>query len=98
MTRHIVLFKFKEETGQDKIMELDRHFRSLPASIDVLTSLEGGENDSPENLAGGFTHGYLLTFSSEQDRDAYLPHPEHQSFVGELKEAIEDVLVFDYSV
>jgi hypothetical protein len=47
-------------------------------------------------LDKGFTHGYILTFRSEKDRDAYLVHPEHQAFVDIVKPVVADVFVIDF--
>ncbi|MEL6593896.1 MAG: Dabb family protein, partial [Bacteroidota bacterium] len=44
-----------------------------------------------------FTHCYLLTFASEEDRDSvYTPHPQHQAFVQSLQPHLEKVFVVDY--
>ena len=71
-------------------------FAQLPQKIDEIKGFEWGLNNSPENLNKGFTHGFLLTFDSEEGRDIYLPHPDHKAF-GEIVDPIlEDVFVLDY--
>ncbi|WP_411031423.1 Dabb family protein [Spongiimicrobium sp. 3-5] len=94
--RHVVLFKFKEGTPANKISEIETAFRSLPAKIPEIASLEWGLNNSPEGLEKGFTHCFLLTFNSEQDRTVYLPHADHKAFGALLTPHLEDVLVVDY--
>jgi hypothetical protein len=37
-----------------------------------------------------------VTFKSEADRDAYLPHPAHKRFVDLLKPHLEKATVVDY--
>lgn len=96
--RHIVLFKFNEEVTADQIKEVVTEFGKLPEKIDLISGYEAGINMSPENLDKGFTHGFVVSFKSAQDRDAYLPHPAHKEFVKLLDGKIEDVLVFDYVV
>ena len=51
---------------------------------------------SVENLSQGYTHCFLVTFRSEQDRDSYLPHPAHQEFVAALQPHLKQALVIDY--
>ena len=94
--RHIVLFKFKASATQDQIEFVKSEFCKLPQKINVITDFECGLNNSPENLSQDFTHCFFVSFKSEQDRDDYLPHPEHQNFVTIAAPYIEEALVFDY--
>lgn len=96
LLRHVVLFKFKEGTPDAKISEIAGAFSALPGKIPEVHAYEWGTNNSPENLAKGFTHCFFVTFESEADRAIYLPHPEHFNFVELLKPHLEDVLVVDY--
>lgn len=94
--RHVVLFKFKESSSAEDIQKVVESLSALPSQIAEIKSYEWGINNSPEGFDKGFTHCFLLTFDSEEDRDTYLPHPAHQAF-GELATPhIDDVLVVDY--
>lgn len=94
--RHVVLFKFKPEIKADQIAEITSAFEMLPKKIEGVESLEWGTDNSPEGLARGFTHCFLITFRDEAARAAYLPHPEHQKFVDLVKPRLADVFVVDY--
>lgn len=95
--RHVVLFKFKDESSEQDVNKLNEAFNALPQSIPVIKDFEWGINDSPEDFHQGFTHCYLLTFDSEEDRDSvYTPHPQHQAFVASLQDHLEKVFVVDY--
>ncbi|EMS35122.1 hypothetical protein C943_03015 [Mariniradius saccharolyticus AK6] len=94
--RHVVLFKFKDSSPQAEVDKVVEAFMALSDKIDVIQSLEWGTNNSPEGLAQGFTHCFLVTFASEADRDTYLPHPEHKAFVEVLGPHLDKVLVVDY--
>ena len=94
--RHLVLFKFKESATSSDILQVEKAFTDLPSKIEQIKDFEWGINISPENLNKGFTHGFLLTFNSEKDRDLYLPHPDHKAFVKLIEPFLEDVLVVDY--
>ncbi|MDT0540323.1 MULTISPECIES: Dabb family protein [Croceitalea] len=96
LLRHVVLFKFKEDTSAEKLKEIETSFNALPSKIKEIKAYEWGLNNSPEGLNKGFTHCYFVTFKSEKDRAIYLPHPEHQAFVTIASPFIEDVTVVDY--
>lgn len=96
LLRHVVLFKFKEGTPDVKISEIASAFSALPGKIPEVHAYEWGTNNSPENLAKGFTHCFFVTFESESARAIYLPHPAHLNFVELLKPHLDDVLVVDY--
>lgn len=94
--RHVVLFKFKEGTSTADIKKVEVAFADLPSKIPQIKSYEWGLNISPEGLNKGFTHCFILTFSSAKDRDIYLPHPDHKAFGDMLTPNLDDVIVIDY--
>ena len=94
--RHVVLFKFQESSSPEDIKVVEEAFAALPAKINAIKNFEWGTNNSPEGLDKGFTHCFLVTFASEEDRATYLPHPDHKAFVDVLGPHLEDVLVLDY--
>jgi hypothetical protein len=98
MLRHVVLFKFKDEATADQVKQVETAFRKLPSEIKEIKSFEWGINNSPENLNQGLTHCFFLSFNSEKDRDAYLPHPAHKAFGAIVKPYIDKVVVVDYWV
>jgi len=92
-----VIFKFKEESSDEDVQKLNDAFNALPEAIPVIKDFEWGINDSPENFHQDFTHCYLVTFASEEDRDnVYTPHPQHQAFVKSLQPHLDKVFVVDY--
>jgi hypothetical protein len=94
--RHVVLFQFKESSSKDDVQHVIDEFRALQAKIPEIASFEYGTDNSPEGLADGFTHCFLLTFKSEKDREIYLPHEAHKAFGEKLRPHLEKVLVVDY--
>jgi hypothetical protein len=96
LLRHVVLFKFKDGTSPDDIKKVEVAFRALPTKIKQIKGFEFGINNSPETHDQGFTHCYLLSFSSEADRAIYLPHPDHKAFGSVLGPHLDKVLVVDY--
>ena len=94
--RHVVQFQFKADSSADDVQKVVDAFRALPGKITEVAGFEYGTNNSPEGLADGFTHCFLVTFKSEDDRATYIKHPDHQAFVAVLKPHLEKVQVIDF--
>lgn len=94
--RHVVAFKFKESASKEDIKKVEDAFRALKPKIPQIVSLEAGTNNSPEGLNKGCTHGWILTFESEKDRDDYLVHPDHKEFGKLVGPLVADVFVIDF--
>ncbi len=94
--RHVVLFKFKEETTEQQLKTITDAFSALPSKIKEIKDYEWGLNNSPEGLNKDLTHCFLVTFGSEADREVYLPHPDHMAFIDLASPFIADVLVVDF--
>ena len=98
MIRHCVLFSFKEGTTENEVKRIEDEFHLLKFAIPEIAEMEWGLNNSPEGKTHGFTHMFLLTFSTVYARDSYLIHPDHMAFSGMVGPYLEDVLVFDYEI
>ncbi len=96
MLRHVVLFGWKPNADSAAINNIVNAFKALPGKISLIKQFEWGTNNSPENLNQGLTHCFLLSFSSEKDRDAYLVHPDHKAFAALLQPVLDKVTVVDY--
>jgi hypothetical protein len=94
--RHVVLFKFKDSSTPEDVKKVEAAFADLAAKLPLIKGYEWGKNNSPENLNQGLTHCFLLTFSSDKDRDAYLVHPDHKAFGKILGPHLDKVTVVDY--
>lgn len=94
--RHIVLLKLADSTSVEDVTLIEHSFAALPSKIPEISDFEWGLNNSKEGLDMGFTHSFLVSFDSEEDRAVYLPHPDHAAFVEILKPHLEEVLVVDY--
>jgi hypothetical protein len=93
---HVVHFKFKAGTSPEQIKKVETEFAALKSKIDVVETLNGGTDISPEKLSDGFTHCWVLTFKNEKARDTYLTHPAHKAFVEIALPVIEKPLVVDF--
>ncbi len=96
--RHVVLFKFKDSSSPADVQKVAATFAGLYGKVLQVKSFEWGINNSPENLNQGFTHCFMLTFSSEKDLADYQLNPAHIAFQDVLKPHMEKVFVVDYWV
>jgi hypothetical protein len=96
LLRHVVMFDFNDDSTDAEIQTVVDAFAELPNQIPQIAAFEYGTDNSPEGLADGLTHCFLVSFKSEEDRAAYLPHPAHQEFVKVLKPHLKKVVVIDY--
>jgi predicted nucleic acid-binding protein len=95
--RHVVLFKFKENTSTADITQLENEFRTLATvKVSQVKEYEWGTNVSKENLNHGYTHCFVLTFANQQDLDVYLDHEDHVAFVNILKPHLAEATVIDF--
>jgi hypothetical protein len=93
---HLVVVKFKAGAGPETVAGLFAELEALRSAIPGLESFCGGPYSSPEGRNQGFTHGFVMVFSSAAARDAYLPHPEHVLVVEKYLPVLEDLLAFDF--
>jgi hypothetical protein len=93
---HVVAFKFKDGTTKEQIKQVEDAFRDLKKKIKEIKSYEWGTNISRENRNKGCTHGFILSFNSEKDRDTYINHPAHKDFGKLVGPVLDDVFVIDF--
>jgi len=96
LLRHIVLFKFKDETSSVEMKKIQESFMDLSRKIHEIQDMEWGINISPENFHQGFTHCFILSFESKEDLAQYQINPDHLEFQKILIPAMEKVFVVDY--
>ncbi len=94
--KHAVFFKFKDDASREDVQRIEEEFAALPSKIDSIKAFEWGTNNSPEKKNDGFTHCFMVTFDSDEGRQAYLPHADHQAFVKLLTPALDKVRVLDF--
>jgi hypothetical protein len=95
MVEHIVLFKVREGTPQEKVDGMLAGINSLKDSIDTVVSVSMGPNYSERSQ--GFTHGIVVRFNDKEGLAAYQPHPAHLKVVEEdIKPIVDDILAVDY--
>ena len=97
LLRHVVLFKFHDTASQTDISKIEREFRALATTkVPQVRAFESGTHIGKENLNQGFTHGFLLSFDNEQDRDTYMVHDDHKAFVKLQQGIVEKKIVMAF--
>ncbi|KAJ4410482.1 hypothetical protein N0V91_001968 [Didymella pomorum] len=101
---HVVFFEWKPSTSHAQVEEACKRMLALKddclstsSQKPYIKSFSGGRNNSPEGHAGAFSHGFVVEFESEEDRDYYVhKDPAHQDFIKFAGPHIENVRVLDY--
>ncbi|MFO1150003.1 MAG: Dabb family protein [Alsobacter sp.] len=99
MIRHVVLLKPAADATAGAVAAALAGVVALKGVIPGVLAVRTGPNVSPEGLGRGYTQGFVVDFADAAARDAYLPHPAHQTagaaLVAVAEGGIEGILVFD---
>ena len=96
--KHFGVFQFNPEVTAGQIAHCFREMASMVGRIPGLLDFNHGPYDSGEGMNDGFTHGFIMTFSSPLARDEYLPHPEHERVKAIVVPCLARVIVFDFNM
>jgi len=96
--KHYGVFQFKPEVSPAQIATCFREMAGMVGKIPGLLDFAFGPYQSDEGLNDGFTHGFIMTFSSPKARDEYLPHPEHERVKDIVVPCLARVIVFDFNM
>jgi hypothetical protein len=92
---HLVFFKFKSDTSEDRKNHIQSELKNLKDRIPQIVDLSVGHNFSER--AQGFDMGLTVRFKNKADLETYGAHPEHMVVVNELiKPAVDNVVAVDY--
>ncbi|XP_024540804.1 stress-response A/B barrel domain-containing protein UP3-like [Selaginella moellendorffii] len=100
IVEHVVFFKVKEETPEEKKVAMVRELNALK-SLEGVLHLKAGPAlriwPSHHKLSGGFTHVLHSRYSDKAGLSAYSAHPSHVSVVEKfVKPIAEDILAMDW--
>lgn len=98
MVRHFGVFQFHPDTTPAEIDDTFAVMKQMVGRIDGLLSMEHGPYNGNEGLNDEFTHGFLMTFTDEEARDQYLPHPIHDEVKAVVVPRLKRYIVFDILV
>ncbi len=95
MIRHIVFIKFKPETSDDAIIEIENGLRNLKGCIPEILDFECGRDLIHSERS--FDYALISAFDDLDALQRYQVHPEHQAVVAKIKAAAESTKAVDYS-
>ncbi|MBW9211820.1 MULTISPECIES: Dabb family protein [Terrabacteria group] len=96
MLKHIVLFKFKEETSQERIQEARIKAQQL-LYLDLIYEGDVYLN-SPEANPSNYDLCLNFVFQSMDELNQYQVHPEHMALKESLMEYIDKRACIDYEL
>jgi hypothetical protein len=102
MIRHCVFVRFKPSVDAAERQAIFDQLAALQQVLDGFLGIAFGPNVSPEGLAQGFDHGFVIDFADAAARDAYLVHPDHKAagsrLVAALQGGRDGLIVFDLEI
>ncbi len=102
MIRHCVFVRFRTDVPEAERNAIYTDLAALKDVVPGFVTISYGPNVSPEGLHQGFEDGFVIDFTDETARDAYLVHPAHKAAGARLVAALENgrdgLIVFDMLV
>lgn len=92
---HVVLVSWKAGSGLRAEESVRPAIRGFVGTIPGVLAVVEGHSSSPEGLENGYDYGFVVTFASAADRDAYLDDPRHRPVAEAIGAACERIVVFD---
>lgn len=96
LIRHVVLFRFKPETGQEDRDEFAARVRALPETVPGVLRPEVGVDllRTPRSYDVGLFFG----FADRTALDRYQTHPNHVPVVETAKRICDSIVALDYEL
>lgn len=94
MLTHIVCWKYKAETTDEKRAEHIAALRALVGVIPEIVTFDVGSDIL--HLERSFDTGLVSTFADREALDSYTVHTEHQKVAAMGKEVAEKVVSVDF--
>ena len=95
MIKHILLFRFTDDSTDQQRQSMLDELATFPAQFPAMRSWTMGENRSSRD--DRFTHGFVVEFETEEQLVGYLATEEHERFVHErFLPIIQERAIFSY--
>lgn len=97
--QRIVLFKFKDGTGEEAIRQHMQDFAAMQGAIPQILEYRGGRTrPGDQNRPPDYDVMHYLTFANMAAIDQYIPHQAHQFFINRNREHWSQVLVLNSEI
>lgn len=94
MTKHIVMWKIKNENKAENALKIKNGLEGLKGKIDGLYDIEVGINTNPSDMS--FDVVLYSVFENQSALDAYQSNPLHLEVAGFVRSVAEERHVVDY--
>ena len=94
MVKHVVLFKFKPETKDSDIVNVEKGLAGLPARISEIKSYEFGRDVVKSDRSYDFA--LVSEFDDIEALDRYRMHPYHMAVVNQLNMICDSIIAVDF--
>lgn len=95
MIKHILLFRFTEDSSDEQRQSMLDELATFPAQYPAMRSWTMGENRSSRD--DRFSHGFVVEFETEEQLVDYLATETHERFVRErFRPIIQERAIFSY--
>ena len=94
MTKHIVMWKIKNENKLENALKIKSGLEDLKGKIEGLIDIEVGINTNPSDMA--FDVVLYSTFISQSALDGYQSNPLHLEVAGFVRSVAVERHVVDY--
>ncbi len=96
MLKHIVLFKFKPDTSDVNIANVEKGLAGLPARIAEIKHYEFGRDVVQSDRS--FDFGLVSEFEDMESLERYRTHPYHMAVVNQLNMICDNIISVDFTI
>jgi quinol monooxygenase YgiN len=94
MLKHVVFFKFKPETGETEIADLENSLRALPEIIQDIREFVVGRDVVRSERS--YDLALISAFDDLAAMGRYQVHPDHQAVIAKVKALCAGVVAVDF--
>lgn len=94
MLKHVVFFKFKPESGEAEIADLENSLRALPAAIEEIREFIVGRDVVRSERS--YDLALISAFDDLAAMGRYQVHPDHQAVIAKVKALCAGVVAVDF--
>lgn len=94
MLKHVVFLKFKPDTGESDIEDIEKGLASLPARIPEIKRYEFGRDILRTERSYDFA--LISEFEDQDAMNRYQTHPYHFAVLNKIKTLCENIIAVDF--
>ena len=95
MLKHVVVMKFKPDTSDSDIEDIEKGLASLPARIPEIKRYEFGRDILHTERSYDFA--LISEFEDQDAMNRYQTHPYHLAVLNKIKVLCENIIAVDFN-